>query len=180
MHSFSWPGSFLTCLVILTVFSAGCGGNSGDDDFSDLRATATAAATRAPSPEPTANPVISYYTTVGKLAGELADLAKALNMDMLAAAETQGDPKWPALLTTDADLVIAKAQALGKVSVPAEVPPDIAGNVAQAVERLTKGASLLKEAIAKLDPAIGAEAAVALDDGARSLDKAREAIRAKQ
>ena len=169
--------STLWAIPILVVAAAafqGCGGgDDGGDDFADIKATATAAAQRSPSPEATVDLVKAYYVQASALAKELADLTNTLDADMLGAQASQGDPKWPPVLTADADLVIAKANALNTLAVPAGVPPTLAGRVGGAAQGLAAGANLLKQAILKLDPAIGAEAAATLDNAENLLDSVR-------
>jgi hypothetical protein len=163
-----------------TAFVAGaCGGNS-EDEFEDIRKTATAVALLTPSPTaaPTVDPLAAWYADALKAADALAEVVDQLNQDMLAAQQNQADPKVPGLLTADADLVIAKAAALKSLQAPAGAPAALTGKVAEAVEGLTTGANLLKEAIAKLDPAIGQQAADTLAAGETILDAVREELTA--
>ena len=152
-----------------------CGGGDDEDDFEDIRATATAAAaaTPSPSPGPTQDPTIPYYSQALALANELAELVNKLDADMLAAQSSQADPKWPQLLTADADLVIAKAKQLDSLTVPGGVPETLRGKIRQACDGLAAGADLLKQAILKLDPAIGQESASTLDAGENVLEEVR-------
>lgn len=152
-----------------------CGGGDDEDDFEDIRATATAAAaaTPSPSPGPTQDPTIPYYSQALALANELAELVNKLDADMLAAQSSQADPKWPQLLTADADLVIAKAKHLDSLTVPGGVPETLRGKIRQACDGLAAGADLLKQAILKLDPAIGQESASTLDAGENVLEDVR-------
>lgn len=160
--------------------SSACGGGKKNDDFSDIKATATAAALKSPTPAATVDPVTAYYQQAAVLAKDLSDLSTTLNSDMLAAAGSQGDPKWPAQLTSDADLVIAKAAALNKLPVPAGVPQTLAGRIGQAAQGLGAGAELLKQAILKLDPAIGAQSAETLDAAKTLLEGVRTDLAALQ
>lgn len=152
-----------------------CGGGDDEDDFEDIRATATAAAaaTPSPSPGPTQDPTIPYYSQALALANELAELVNKLDADMLAAQSSQADPKWPQLLTADADLVIAKANQLDSLTVPGGVPETLRDKIRQACDGLAAGADLLKQAILKLDPAIGQESASTLDAGENVLEDVR-------
>lgn len=152
-----------------------CGGGDDEDDFEDIRATATAAAaaTPSPSPGPTQDPTIPYYSQALALANELAELVNKLDADMFAAQSSQADPKWPQLLTADADLVIAKAKQLDSLTVPGGVPETLRGKIRQACDGLAAGADLLKQAILKLDPAIGQESASTLDAGENVLEEVR-------
>ncbi len=167
-------------LAIGVLLVSACGGG-GDDGFEDIRKTATAAAllTPSPSPAPTVDPLAAWYANALKLADELSIAVNRLNDDMLAAAENQADPKVPQLLTTDADLVIQKAGVLGALEAPAGAPEALTEKVSKAVEGLTDGANLLKEAITKLDPAIGAQSAETLDAAERILDEVRADLEAR-
>jgi hypothetical protein len=157
----------------------GCGGDS-EDEFEDIRKTATAAALLTPSPTaaPTVDPLAAWYADALKAADALAEAVNQLNDDMLAAQQNQADPKVPGLLTADADLVIAKAAALTAVRAPAGASEALTGKVAEAVEGLTNGANLLKEAITKLDPAIGQQSADALAVAEAILDEVRAELKA--
>ncbi len=156
-----------------------CGGSS-EDEFENIRKTATAAALLTPSPTaaPTSDPLTAWYGDALKAADTLAEAVNQLNDDMLAAQQNQADPKVPGLLTADADLVIAKAAALAAVQAPTGAPEALRGKVAEAVEGLTKGANLLKEAIAKLDPAVGQQSADALAAAEAILDEVRAELTA--
>lgn len=160
--------------ALAAIGAASCGGGDDKgDDFSDIKATATAAALKSPTPEATVDLTAAYYRQAATLAKELGDLTNTLDADMLAAAESQADPKWPTQLTADADLVIAKANALNTLPVPAGVPPTLSGRIGQAAQGLAAGAALLKQAIVKLDPAIGAQSAETLDNAENLLDAVR-------
>lgn len=158
----------------------GACGDDGKDDFDDIRATATAAALQTPSPGPTTDPVTTYYAQALSLATELGELVNALDADMLAAAQTQADPKWPGVLNTDADLVIAKAKALDSLAAPGSVSQTLTGKINGASDGLAAGAELLKQAILKQDPAIGASAAQTIDEGENALDEVRSLLEAAQ
>lgn len=155
-----------------------CGG--GEDEFDDIRKTATAAALLTPSPTaaPTVDPLAAWYAEALKAADDLAGAVNQLNDDMLAAQQNQADPKVPGLLTADADVVIAKAAALKALEVPAAAPGALTEKVSQSVEELTRAANLLKEAITKLDPAIGQQSADALAVAEAILDEVRAELTA--
>lgn len=172
-------GTFVALAAAAALLVGACGGDS-DDEFEDIRKTATAAALLTPSPTaaPTVDPLTAWYAGALKASDALAEVVNQLNDDMLAAQQNQADPKVPALLTADADLVIAKAGALAALQAPAEAPAALTGKVAEAVEDLTNGANLLREAIAKLDPAIGQQAADALAAAEAILDEVRAELTA--
>lgn len=172
-------GTFLVWAAATALLMGACGGDS-EDEFEDIRKTATAAALLTPSPTaaPTVDPLAGWYADALKAADELASTVNQLNDDMLAAQQNQADPKVPELLTTDADLVIAKAAALSALQAPAGAPETLTRRIAEAVEGLNNGANLLKEAIAKLDPAIGQQSADALADAEAILDEVRADLRA--
>lgn len=157
----------------------GCGGDS-EDEFEDIRKTATAVALLTPSPPaaPTVDPLAAWYADALEAANGLADAVNQLNDDMLAAQQNQADPKVPGLLTASADVVIAKGAALRALAAPAGAPPALTGRITEAVDGLTSGANLLKEAIAKLDPAIGQQSADALAAGEEILDAVRKELEA--
>lgn len=172
-------GTFLALAAAVALLVGACGGGD-EDEFEDIRKTATAAALLTPSPTaaPTVDPLAAWYADALKAADALAEAVNQLNDDMLAAQQNQADPKVPALLTADAGLVIAKAAALSALQAPAGTPETLAGKIAEAVEGLTNGANLLKEAIAKLDPAIGQQSADALAAGEATLDDVRAELTA--
>ena len=172
-------GAFVLWTAAAALLAGACGGDS-EDEFEDIRKTATAAALLTPSPTaaPTVDPLTAWYADALKAADALADAVNQLTDDMLAAQQNQADPKVPGLLTADADLVVAGAAALSRVQTPAGAPDALTGKVAQAVEGLTEGANLLKEAIAKLDPAIGQQAADALAAAEAILDEVRAELTA--
>lgn len=174
-----WVFLLAAAAFALTVGAVGCGDDDGGDDFEDIKQTATAAALRTPSPGPTTDPAVAYYAEAAKLAKELGDLVNTLDADMLAAAQSQGDPKWPSVLAADADLVIAKAQQLDRLPAPGSVPQTLTGKINQAVDGLAAGAELLKQAILKLDPAVGAEASATIDNAENLLDEVRAELDAK-
>lgn len=157
----------------------GCGGDSGDE-FEDIRKTATAVALLTPSPmaTPTVDPLVAWYADALNAANQLADAVNRLNDDMLSAQQNQADPRVPGLLTADADTVIAKAVALKAVAVRPGAPASLATKITDATGGLTTGANLLKEAIAKLDPAIGQQSADALDAAEKILDEVRAELEA--
>lgn len=166
-------------IVVASAAAAGlllsaCGGGS-EDEFEDIRKTATAAALLTPSPTaaPTVDALAAWYADALKAAESLGEAVNQLNDDMLAAQQNQADPKVPGLLTADADLVIAKAAALKSLEIPAAAPGALTEKVSQSVEELTRAANLLKEAITKLDPAIGQQSADALAAGETILDAVR-------
>lgn len=172
-------GGSLMVVTAAALLVGACGGDS-EDEFEDIRKTATAAALLTPSPTaaPTVDPLTAWYADALKAADALAEAVNQLNDDMLAAQQNQADPRVPGLLTADADLVIAKAAALTAVQAPAGAPAALTGKVAEAVEGLSNGANLLKEAIAKLDPAIGQQSADALAVAEAILDEVRAELTA--
>lgn len=166
-------------IAALALLVGGCGGDSGNE-FEDIRKTATAVALLTPSPAatPTADPVAAWYADALKAANQLADAVNQLNGDMLAAQQNQADPKVPGLLTADADTVIAKAVALNAVAARPGAPAPLVTKISEATGGLTNGANLLKEAIAKLDPAIGQQSADTLDSAEKILDQVRAELEA--
>jgi hypothetical protein len=172
-------GTFVALFAAAALLVGACGGDS-EDEFDDIRKTATAAALLTPSPTaaPTVDPLAAWYATGLEAANALAAAVNQLNDDMVAAQQNQADPKVPALLTAGADEVIAKAAALQAVQAPGGAPAALTEKIGRATEGLTTGANLLKEAIAKLDPAIGQQSADALAAGGAILDEVRAEIEA--
>lgn len=183
MHSRLRPilltGPLAAGIAAATLLVAGCGDDSGDE-FEDIRKTATAAALLTPSPvaTPTVDPLVAWYAAALDAANELADAVNLLNADMLAAEQNQADPAVPGRLTTDADVVIAKAVALQGVAARAGAPGSLTTKINAAAAGLTNGANLLKEAITKLDPATGQQSADALDAAEKILDEVRAELEA--
>lgn len=176
----------VSLVAILSSFTLACGGDDDDGggDFADIQGTATAAAQQTAtagaqvSPTATPDPAIAFYSSATTLAAELGDLVNTLNDDMLGAAANQADPKWPQVLTTDADLVIAKAGELERLTRPAGLPADLTAKLDEAIAGLTKGAGLLKDAITNASPDLGLQSAQALDAGEVALDEARALLEA--
>lgn len=147
--------------------AAACG---GDDDISDIQATATAAAQNATAtaavstPTPTADATTEYFGNVKSLGQALTEDAGTLMSDMLAASESQADPKWPGVLTADAESVVSAAQRL----IDLQPPPGqetLDAQVEAAAQKLIEGANLMKTAVEDQSPESGAQAAAALGEG---------------
>lgn len=172
-------GRFMLTIAGAALLVGACGGDD-EDDLEDIRKTATAIAllTPSPSPAPTVDPLEKWYADALTLADDLASAVDRLNEDMLAAQQNQADPNVPATLTADADIVILKAAALKVFTAAAGAPEALAGKIAEAADGLTEGANLLKEAIAKLDPAIGQQSADTLDAAEKVLDEVRAELAA--
>lgn len=171
--------------AFLSSIAAACGDDDdGGGDFADIQGTATAAAQQTAtaaaqiSPTATPDPAIAFYASATTLAAELGDLVNTLNDDMLRAAANQADPKWPQVLTTDADLVIAKAGELTRLARPTGVPADLTAKLDEATAGLTKGAGLLKDAITNASADLGLQSAQTLDAGEIALDEARALLEA--
>lgn len=154
-------------VVAAIVVATACG---GDDDLGDIQETATAAAQNATAtaavttPTPTAGATSEYLASVKRLGQALAEAGGTLQSDMLAAAESQADPKWPGVLTADAASVVSAAQELIDLEPPAG-QESLDGQVEAAAQKLLDGANLMKTAVEDQSPESGAQAAAALGEG---------------
>jgi hypothetical protein len=162
----------VVCSVLATLVQA-CGGG---DDLQSVRATANAAATLRPSPTATPDPVVAYRANVSTRGNKLVELADGMGKDMLAAADTQADPKWPATLTSDADLVLAAVANVKALVPPGESYRSFSTKLNAAADRLGEAGAKLKAAIQKSDATLGAEAFQALDEGKTQLADALKAL----
>jgi len=99
--------------------------------------------------------------------------------NMLAAAEKPGRPEGAAAADDGCGPRYPEGGVLGALEAPAGAPEALTEKVSKAVEGLTDGANLLKEAITKLDPAIGAQSAETLDAAERILDEVRADLEAR-
>ncbi|MCZ2109213.1 MAG: hypothetical protein LC118_06575 [Dehalococcoidia bacterium] len=160
-----------------TLVAAACG--SGDD-LGDIKATATAAAKNAPSPTATPDPVPAYRQAADQKAGELATAVKKIQDDMIAASTTQADPKWPSVLTADADAITQKANELIALKAPNADYQPVADQMTTAATKLSTGADLMKQAVTKLSQDFGIQGAAALDEGMKQLATARETLANKK
>lgn len=160
--------------LLVAAGAAACGG--GGDDIADIQATATAAAKNRPSPTATPDPVTAYRQKVTAAGKRLSDATDQLHKDMLGAAESQADPKWPAMLTADADAVIAAAAAVTGLAAPDDRHREFQTNLAAVAATLDRGAKLLKQAIPTADQEVGAQAFFAVDEGKTKLAPALAAL----
>jgi hypothetical protein len=159
---------------LLGLFGSACGG--GGENLSDIVKTATAAATMRPSPTPTPDAVATYRLAATEGAQKLNDLAGTLTKDMLAAAESQGDPKWPGVLTGDADLLAAAATAVQALVPPSDAYRPFSTKLSAAAATLGKGASTMKQAVERADATLGAQAFELLTTGTTQLQEAMAAL----
>ncbi len=148
----------------------GCGG--GGDDLADIRATATAAASAA-AVTPTIDPMAAYKSRANGLASDLSGLYGALFADLLKAQVNQADPKWPGVLTGDADLIVQKAQELRNLAQPAELNPVLAGKIGGVADAFSAAATLLKQAVLRADPGQSAQAVQMLGQANNDLEALR-------
>jgi len=145
--------------VFLSLAAAACGDDGG-------------AKTPTAAPSPTLNPAAAFRATA-KAAGEaLGKQAGQLLQDMQAANETQSDPKWPGVLTSDADLVTSAAATVKALAPPAGFPAAPVTALQAAASRLAEGAGLLKQSVQRADSALGAQAFAALSEGQGLLEPA--------
>ncbi len=165
----------LALVAVLSLAAVACGG-SEEDDIKNIQATATAAAKNRPSPTATPDPVAAYRLKVTAAGKQLSEATDQLHKDMLAASESQADPKWPALLTADADALIAAAAAAQALTPPEEKYKAFATGLNEVAATLDKGAKLLKQAIPTGDQEIGAQAFFAIDEGKTKLPGALAAL----
>jgi len=161
-------------LGALVVLVSACGG--GGDDVGDIVKTATAVATTRPSPTATPDAVAAYRARVTEVTGRLRDRTATLTADMLAAAETQGDPKWPGVLTGDADLLAAAAADAQALAPPSDAYRAFATKLNTAATTLGQGAATMKEAVQKADATLGGQAFELLTNGTAQLQDAMAAL----
>lgn len=171
-----WYGArcVMLALGVLAVLAAACGG--GGDDVADIVKTATAVATTKPSPTPTPDAVAAYRTRVVEVSDRLRDRTTTLTTDMLAAAETQGDPKWPGVLTGDADLLAAAAAEAQALAPPTEAYRAFASKLNTAAATLGQGAATMKQAVQRADATLGGQAFELLANGTTQLQEAMSAL----
>jgi hypothetical protein len=143
--------------------TAACGG--GGDDIKNVQSTATAAAKNRPSPTATPDPVSAYRQKVTTSGKKLSDASEKAVADMLSAAQNQADPKWPPIITADADAVIAAAGDVKALTLPNDSYRDFARNLGDVAAQLEKGAQTLKQAIPRADQDLGAQAFTLLSEG---------------
>jgi hypothetical protein len=160
--------------LVLATLAAACGG--GGDDVGDIVKTATAVAKTKPSPTPTPDAVATYRAKVAEVTAKLRERAASLTTDMLAAAETQGDPKWPAVLTGDADLVVAAATEAQALTPPADAYRAFAAKLNAAAATLGQGAATMKQAVQRADATLGGQAFELLTNGTTQLQEAMAAL----
>lgn len=169
----------LTFLLVATLLAAAACGGSEEDDIKNIQATATAAARDRPSATATLDPVAAYRQKVTAAGKRLSEATDQLHKDMLAASESQADPKWPTILTTDADAVIAAVAAVKALTPPDDRFSAFAAGLNEIAAKLESGAKLLKQAIPTADQAIGAQAFFAVDEGKAKLPDALAALPAE-
>ena len=164
----------LVCLATVLAVAIGCGG--GGDDIKDIQATATAAAKTRPSPTATPDLVTAYRTKVTAGAQKLGDATDTLIKDMLAAAESQADPKWPPVLQADAAAIAAAATSLKSLAPPGDTYKPFAAQLDTAIDSLSRAAVLLKQTVQTADPALGAHPFELLGKGKGQLAAALAAL----
>jgi hypothetical protein len=163
-HFNRWVGplrAFVLCALLslgLTVLAVGCG-----DDDDDGKKTPTTRATA------TADAATDFKIRAKAAAAKAEKETETLLADMQAAQLSQADPKWPGVLTTDADLVIAAANALKALTPAATTPPALSAGLQSAATRLAEGADILKRSITSADQTLGLQAFAALSEGLGTL-----------
>ena len=152
---------------------AACGGD--DDDFSDIKGSATAAATSQPTATPTGassgTDTAGYAKAVREETTVLKKALKKLNDDMLAAQINQSDPAVPAKLKADVQAVndsIAKLKAMKAPESLSKFSTDLVA----ALDQIKKGADGIAKAVDTADQATGLAAFADLSGGEAKLDAA--------
>jgi len=96
--------------------------------------------------------------------------------DMLAAAQAQADPKWPAVMASDAELMDRSARELLELTPKADVAEPVKRQLDAAATKLSEAASFLKKAATTVDPALGQQAFTSLTEGQDLLTQAMASI----
>ena len=157
-----WRWRLFPALLLISLLP-GCGG--------DGSGTPTPAATATRQDATT-----EYRTQARDAAAKLGEQAEILVKDMQAAELSQADPKWPAVLTADADLVLAAATALKALTPPPGTPAELPAQLAAAADRLSEGADLQQQAVQTGDRNIGQQAFVTLAEGRTMLNAAAASL----
>ena len=159
-------------LAVLAGFAcfalSACGGDS-NDDLSDIKATATAAA-QSRTATPTVDAASAYREDVARLGSEVHDSVQRLTADLLAAQASQGDPKWPGVLGADCDDLATRATALANVNEPGSVPSVLTSGVEGAAISISSSATLLKQAVQNADADLAARAVQQMQDSETTLE----------
>lgn len=144
----------MTAVISLAFLLQACG---GDDGFEDIEQTATAVASMQPTATATPDPVTGYRMAVEEGVPLLRERVAQLWTDLLAAQENQADPKWPAVLQADLDLVAAAADELSAIESPGEPYDAFQQELDALLDEMTAGVESLSAAIDAADPALAAE-----------------------
>ncbi|MGD9935213.1 MAG: hypothetical protein AB7T37_16075 [Dehalococcoidia bacterium] len=153
---------------------AACGGD--DDDFSDIKGSATAAATSQPTATPTGDSstggdTAGYSKSVRDESTVLKKALKKLNDDMIAAQLNQSDPAVPGKLKADVQAVndsVARLKAMKAPDSLAKFSTDLVA----ALDQIKKGADGIAKAVDTNDQATGLAAFADLSGGEAKLDAA--------
>jgi hypothetical protein len=177
----------LPLLLLFSVLSFACGGG-GEDDFSDIRGSATAAATPNGADDETATSTEATSTEDSGSGSEeeyIADIRagydqlktdlKQLSDDMFAAQSAQSDPNTPIILRADMQAVNDSVEQLRELEAPDSLAA-FEAELAAALDEIENGTTHLETAITTQDQAEGAAAFAALTNGERMLDDAIETL----
>lgn len=146
-------------VIALVAPLAACG---GDDGFEDIEKTATAVATLQPTATATPDPVAAYRGAITDGVPVLRERVAQLWSDLLAAQESQADPKWPAVLHADLDLVQAAVDELSGQEPPGEPYAQFQQELVILLETMTEGVDSLSAAIDSADATLAAEGVAAI------------------
>lgn len=146
-------------VLALAILLTACG---GDDGFEDIEKTATAAATLQPTATPTPDPVTAYRSAISEGVPVLRERVAQLWTDLLAAQESQADPKWPGVLHADLDLVQAAADELSALESPREPYDEFQQELVALLQTMTEGVGSLSAAIDSADATLAAEGVAAI------------------
>jgi hypothetical protein len=174
-------------LLAFSVLSVACGGG-GEDDFSDIRASATAVATPNGGDDETATSTAAtstedsgngsdgdYIADVRAGYDQLKTDLKQLSDDMFAAQNAQSDPNTPIILRADMQAVNDSVAQLRELEAPDSLAT-FESDLAAALDEIENGTTHLETAITTQDQAEGAAAFAALTNGERMLDDAIELL----
>jgi hypothetical protein len=153
-------------ITLVSLSLAACGGDDSKPG------------TAVPSATTVSNDASAQYRT--KAAAAVTNLGKQAETalkDMQSAQFSQSDPKWPGVLTSDADLVLAAAVQLKAVVPPAGPMEDVARRLNEAADKLSEGARSLKQSVQSADQAAGALAFANLTAGRGMLTDAAASLK---
>lgn len=168
------PLSAVVAGLLVSLILSACGG--GSDDIKHIQQTATAAATRTPATTATPTPAKVSPQQLSEASTRLAASATRTMDDMLAAAQAQADPKWPAVMASDAELMDRSARELLELTPKADVAEPVKRQLDAAATKLSEAASFLKKAATTVDPALGQQAFTSLTEGQDLLTQAMASI----